>query len=209
LWLFALGPQPEWSTPWRALTHGPYSLLLGLPGIQSIRVPARAWFPAALCLAILAAFGTARLLERHPRHARAIVATLGLLIVAEGWFVDQIVEVPQPMRPGAIPEGAVVLDLPIAEGFPDAVPQYRAVMGGYRTINGYSGYYPPHFFPLRQAIVGLRPDALDPYQRDGDLYVILRRGEPGAMQRWVATRRGAERLFELDDATIYRLARLP
>jgi hypothetical protein len=209
LWLIALGPEPEWSTPWRALAYGPYYLLYSLPGVESVRVPARAWFPATLCLAVLAAFGTAHLLQRYPKHPGLVLAALALLVAVEGSFADRIFEAPQPMRPGAIPVGAVVLDLPIEEGFYDATPQYRGVMGGYRTINGYSGYIPPHVTPLRRALADLIPDALDEYRRRSDLFVIIRPGLEAIHARWVATRPGAEHVFDLDEVRIYRLPQLP
>jgi len=208
LWLVALGPEPEWSTPWRALTYGPYYLLYSLPGMQSIRVPARAWFPAMLSLAVLAAFGTVVLLERYAQRLRIVLAALALVIAFEGWFVDRIVEAPQPMRPGAIPEGAVVLDLPIDEGFYNATPQYRGVIGRYRTINGYSGYLPPHFTPLRRAIGDLIPDALDSYRRQSDLYVIIRPGVSNMRARWIAMHPGAEHAFDVADVRVYRLPQL-
>ncbi|MGH9254175.1 MAG: hypothetical protein ACRD3C_06350 [Vicinamibacterales bacterium] len=209
LWLITLGPEPEWSTPWRALTHGPYALLVRLPGMQSIRVPARAWFPGILCLAVLAAFGTAVLLQRYARHARTVLVAIAVAVVAEGWFSDQIVEAPQLMRRGVIPKGAVVLDLPAEEAFRNAVPQYRAVMGGYRTINGYSGYLPPHFTPLRRAIADIVPGALDPYRHHGALYVIIRPGLSTVIARWIASHPGAEHLFDVNDARVYRLPQVP
>ena len=208
LWLMALGPEPEWSTPWRALMYGPYYVFYALPGMQSIRVPARAWFPATLSLAVLAAFGIVTLLQRYPLRPRIMVTALAVLVAFEGWFADRIVEAPRPMRPGAIPAGAVVLDLPIDEGFYNATPQYRAVMGGYRTINGYSGHLPPHFTPLRRAIGDLIPDALDQYRRRSDLFVIVRPGVSAIGARWVATRPGAEHVFDLDDVRVYRLPQL-
>ncbi|MBI4887990.1 MAG: hypothetical protein HY824_12925 [Acidobacteria bacterium] len=112
---------------------------------------------------------------------------------------------PPPMRGGAIPAGATVLDLPIDEGFQNAVPQYRAVMGGYRTVNGYSGYEPAHFNPLRHAIADGLPDALDAYRRRGDLYVIIRPGVPATVARWVAQLPGAGHLFDVGPVAIYRL----
>ena len=208
MWLLALGPEPEWSTPWRALIYGPYRLLVELPGLQSVRVPARAWFAATLGLAVLAGCGTAVLVRRYARHARTMVAALALLIVAEGWFTDRTIGVPPPMRQAAIPRGALVLDLPMDEGFQNAVPQYRAVVGGYRTINGYSGYQPAHVYPLRRAIADLHAGALDAYRRQAELYVIIRADVEPPVARWIASHPGAEHLFDLNAATVYRLPRL-
>jgi hypothetical protein len=208
LWLLALGPLPEWSTPWRAIAYGPYWLLTQLPGAGAIRVPARAWLPAVLCLAMLAGYGTAALLRRYPRRPRLMVAGLALLIVAEGAFAAGAVDVPQPMPRGIIPEGAVVLDLPIDPGFGNAGPQYRAVIGGYRTINGYSGYQPAHFDPLRHAIADMRPDALDEYRRAGDLYVIIRPLLEQPVADWIPSLPGAAHLRDVGDARIYRLPQL-
>ena len=207
-WLIALGPQPEWSTPWQGLAYGPYYLLLRLPGMQSMRVPARAWLPAVLCLSVLAAFGTAVLLQRFKRHAQILLLMVALLVVYEGWFVDRIVPAPQPMRPGVIPEGAVVMDLPIEEGMHNAIPQYRGIVGGYRTVNGYSGYLPPHFTPLRRAIADLSTAELDAYRRLEDLYVVVREGLPAPMARWIAMQSGAEHLFDIEGGRVYRLPQI-
>lgn len=176
--------------------------------MTSLRVPARAWFPAVLSLAVLAAFGTVVLVRRHPLWRRALVSGIAAAVVVEGSFFDATVEVPRPLRARAIPPGALVLDLPMDEGFHNAVPQYRAVVGGYRTINGYSGYQPQHFYPLRRAIADLVPDALDPYRRMEDLYVIVRPGVAPLVARWIPSLPRAEHLFDVDGAKICRLPKL-
>ena len=94
------------------------------------------------------------------------------------------------------------------QGYVNAVPQYRAVLGGYRTIDGYSGYEPPHFDPFRHALAEMRPGALDSYRRSADLYLIIRPGANGNVTRWLTTQSGTEHLFDVDDARIYRMARL-
>jgi hypothetical protein len=207
LWLLALGPLPEWSTPWRFTTYGPYWLLMSMPGMDAIRVPSRIWLAGVLCLAMLAGYGAAALLRRYVRRPPLAIAALTLLIVAEGWFLASTVEVPPPMPEGAIPEGAVVLDLPIVRGYQNAVPQYRAVVGGYRTINGYSGYEPPFFDPFFKGLEERREDVLNPYLRAGDLYVIIRPGADPALIEWITSFPGATKLSAAEDARIYRLPR--
>jgi hypothetical protein len=213
-WLLALGPQPEWSGSWRGLTYGPYWLLIQLPGVNSIRVPARAWLPAVICLSVLAAAGAAYVVswsaKAGHRVGTALFCGIALAIIAEGWFSDRHVPAPDAFAKDVIPAGAVVLDLPIEEGFWNAIPQYRAVRGGYRSVNGYSGYQPEHFQPTRRAIADLRPDALNPFRRVADLYVIVRPGTPPDVARWVAEHPGAERVHVGPDAQadVFRLERM-
>jgi hypothetical protein len=211
-WLLALGPQPEWSGSLRALTYGPYWLLIQLPGMNSIRVPARAWLPSVICLSVLAAAGAAYLAAHSARAGRSVRVALfcgiALAIIAEGWFWDRHVPAPDAVTAGVIPADAVVLDLPIEEAFWNAIPQYRAVRGGYRSVNGYSGYQPDHFQPTRRAIADLRADALNPFRMVADLYVIVRPGTLPEVARWVSEHPGAERVHVGPDSEVFRLARI-
>jgi hypothetical protein len=206
MWLIALGPQPAWNgTP---IAYGPYWLLMKLPGISAIRVPPRAWLLAALCLAVLAAFGVKALAERTPpRYSRIVTLLLGLLVVAEGWFYEVTVAAPTPGIERGIPAGALVLDAPLESQFWNAIPQYRAVIGGYRTISGYSGYEPPFYEPFRHAFADRDPEALDQYRRREDLYVILRPTERPERVDWVRTQPGARKLFDYQGAVVYVLPR--
>jgi hypothetical protein len=212
LWLLALGPQPEWShSRARALAYGPYFLLVELPGFSSVRVPARAWLPATICLSVLAAYATVVLKLTSPRtnlRNAALFAAIVIAIGAETWFYDRAIKVPAPMTAGMIPAGALVLDLPIDEGFWNALPQYRAVRGGYRSVNGYSGYGPEYFQKMRRAIADLVPDALTPFRILSDLHVIVRPGTPPAVARWVAEHPGARRTHASADADVFLLPRL-
>lgn len=202
LWFVALGPVPEWSASrFRALTYGPYFFLMQLPGFSSIRVPARAWLPATLCLAMLAAYGAARI----PPRRRHLIAVVALVIVAEGWFADGVVPAPLPLVAGVVPANAIAIELPMDEGFWNATPQYRAVLGGYRTINGYSGYEPPHFTPLRRQIADLQVDALNPYRLLGDVYVIIHARELPQVAAWVIGHPGARQVYAARDLRVVLL----
>jgi len=202
-WLLTLGPEPTFAGE-RILTYGPYRLFFELHAPVVVRVSARAWMLVLPCLAVLAAFGTKLLLGRVPRHRNAALAVVAVLIVAESWFVDGTQAVPQPMPRGTIPAGASVLDVPFDDPFVNATAQYRAVIGGYRTINGYSGYEAPHLTRLRKAFKDGEYDALEMYRRSADLYVIVRPEADPSFTRWIAAQRG-DRESENPGAIVYRL----
>jgi hypothetical protein len=204
MWLLTLGPD-----------RGPYWLLLQLPGAQSLRVPARAWLPATLCLAVCAGFGAAWLVpsersESRRLAARArgrwVLAPLTVFIVAEAWFSAVTMRAPVAVRL-PIPAHAMVLDLPISAGYGNADPQYLAVLGNYRVINGYSGYFPPHHSALRTALAAHKAEAFAPFRAVADLYVIVRPDVERPFVRWLETQPGIERLPDADTWKIYRLPR--
>ena len=192
MWLLALGP-----------VHGPYWLLLKLPGARSIRVPARAWSVATVCLAVCAGYGAAWLASRD--RIRWLLVPIALMIVAEAWFAGPLVAAPAQV-PLYLPNDATVLDLPITTDFRNADAQYRAVMSNYRVVNGYSGYFPPGFVDLANDINAHRSAALLPFRRRGDLYVIARGNDVDpSVVTWLEMQVGVERVTQLADWKVYRL----
>jgi hypothetical protein len=206
MWLLALGPEPSWSGV-QVLTHGPYWLLLQLPGAQSIRVPARAWAPAVLCLAICAGHGAAYLLRATTR-TRMLTALLAIAIVGEGWFTEGTATMPQPLPSGLIPPDSLVLDLPIGSGYMNATAQYLAVIEGYRAVNGYSGYAPPHFASLRETLARHDDEGWNAFRRLADLYVIVRPEVDPPFIRWLKSQEGITPAGNSNSWTVYRLPRL-
>jgi hypothetical protein len=205
MWLCALGPEPAWSGV-RALGYGPYWLLLQVPGAQGIRVPARAWLPATLCLAVCAGAGVSRLLRDTPTRTWLILP-VALIILAEGWFYDGTMRAPTPLLNRAIPAGSVVLDLPIGDAYTNADPQYLAVLGGYRVVNGYSGYFPAHFNSLRHALAEHRNTAFLRLRLLADLYVIVRPDVDRPFVLWLETQDGIEHVSDDFGWKLYRLPR--
>jgi hypothetical protein len=206
LWLVALGPEPTWDGV-RALTYGPYRLLVDLPGGSGLRAPARAWHVAVLCLSILASYGAAAVLARTGRHRRPAVGLLAIALLAEGWFGDTTVEVPRAQDYVAVPPTSQVLHIPVDDVVVNTRAQYLAVKEGYRTLNGYSGYLPRHFQQLIDLQKSMPPDGLDAYRMQQDLYVMIWGDPDQTAARWVSEHAGAERLARASDWVAYRLPR--
>lgn len=177
-WLLALGPaiallgEPTGRS-------GPYAWLMLLPGADGLRVPARFWMITVICLAVVAGLTVARLLAGRSR--RVVVAALAVLtpaLITDSW-VDRIQAPPAPLAapdPRAL-EGQVAIELPIG-GYLDLAAQWRAVQGGWRVVNGYSGYGPAHYPSLVSAIEGADAAGLRPFQREHELHVIVQTAYP-------------------------------
>jgi len=221
LWAFTLGPEVRWAGARLAsgrtilnepnaangpnVLYGPYWLLMHLPGVQSIRVPSRAWLPATLCLAVCAGFGAAWLAAR--RRTQWVIAPLALLIVAEGWFVGPVMQAPTAV-PVYIPANTQVLDLPISAGYGNADAQYLAVLGNYRVVNGYSGYAPPYFAALRNALADHRPEAFVPFRERADLYVVVRPDLEPQFVTWLESLHDAQRVIDFGKWKLFRMPRV-
>ena len=201
MWSFTLGPQPQWAGV-GSIAYGPYWLLLQLPGGQNIRVPPRGWIVAALCIAVCAGAGASWLAGRKRSW---VVLPIAVAIVTEVWFRASAYEVPAPVENGLIPAGAVVLELPLYEGYQNTRAQYRAVLGGYRVVNGYSGYSAPHSEALRRALAAHRPEALNAFRRLGDLYLLIEPEVDRAFIDWLLSQHGIEPLPTTGAIRAYRL----
>ena len=167
MWLFSLGPSPTlFNQP--ALYKAPYSWLLYLPGMDGVRVPARFWMLGVLCLAVTAALATRVLARRWPGAARALP-----IAVIAGILVDGLPnELPMVPRPEERPNHTVAdlrLDLPLGPDF-DTIALFRATSHGRPMVNGYSGYFAPHYWSMRRML------------RDGDAGVIARLSEYGSLE---------------------------
>jgi len=204
-WLLALGPEPTIAR-YRALAYAPYRAFLWLPFTREIRVAARAWQPATVCLAALAALGTNRLLQRFPRRATLIVAAVSAMIIAEGWWSCETVAPPSRVASVPIPNGAMVMDLPISNAIQfEAEAQYRGVVAGYRTVNGYSGYNTVQHIEVVRLTEDLDDRVFDAYRKLNHLFVIVRAQKRREIGAWVASQPGAERVMTTPELDLYRL----
>jgi hypothetical protein len=186
---------------------GPFRLLFLLPGGGGVRVPARFWLMSTLCLSIVAGVAASRLLAgRRPRAALLLTAVLSMGLLSDGWATIPAVPAPAPFPDEAAMRGHTVLALPIGD-FQDVGPQFRAVVGGWRSVNGYSGYEPRHYEALRQAARFEADGFFEPFRARGDLFVLVNVDQP-RLTALVERQPGAMFTAEGPGVRQYRLPRL-
>jgi hypothetical protein len=128
-----------------------------------------------LCLAVLAGFASAAILRGRTLFATgAFVTVAGVALLADGYgLITASAVLPPPPNTDLLRDG-VVLTLPLGSNRDvDISAQFRAVTGGWRSVNGFSGYEPFHYDRLRRA--SAEGDALvfAPFVNRGDLHVVL------------------------------------
>jgi hypothetical protein len=162
MWLLSLGPEPRMAGTAIGVP-GPYAVLAMLPGFDGIRVPARFWMLAVMCLATVAALAVARIESVRTRRLVAAVAVAGLLL--DAWpRAYPVVSVPGMRVTGSA--ARVRLGLPFHETQTETM--YGAIAEGKQVFNGYSGYAAPQHAALR--------DLLE--HRDPRILPRLAAGEP-------------------------------
>jgi hypothetical protein len=162
MWL-SLGLAPQ--TLGRPLNlTGLYQLLYSyVPGFDGLRVPARFNMIAVLMLAVLGGYGAAAV-------SRWRWATPALVLLTTAFFAESLVR-PFPinglgtLRDYATPEarvyrparapavyrrlaqesGVVLAELPLGQPDYDIRAMFYSVVHDARLLNGYSGFFPPHY----------------------------------------------------------------
>jgi hypothetical protein len=157
----------------REIIAGPYALLYDfVPGFKNVRVPSRFAVLMMVGLSVLAGLAAAAVLARRTstRARRAWTAAGALLVLAEYLSIPlPIVPVPVgeeiPSIYAAVkvlPAGAALVELPMpardSEESQDALPVYFASVHRRPVVNGYSGYAPPGYRVIREAMDAF-PDA--------------------------------------------------
>lgn len=173
--LACLGPEPRLLGQ-RFLYKPPYAWLLSLPGFFALRVPTRFWMLGILCLSVAGAIVVARLARTNARVGRAVAAMAAVGIVLDAWPLGMPI-VPAPSAPRCSrPSDArpiALLQLPIGDVTADIASVNRAMARGLPAINGYSGYYAPHYIPLVFWLESRAPEALRDLASAGPLEVVV------------------------------------
>jgi hypothetical protein len=172
-WVLAWGPFPRLFGV-DAIYQAPFAWLLQIPGISGLRVPARFWMMSVVCLCVLLGLVTARVLARSTaRRALAIVGVAAIGLLIDGWTTIPVAAPPAGVPNPAALRDRVVMHLPIGALDPDIPATYRAVMGGWRSINGYSGYEPGYYDALRALSRDRDAVLFDPFVEREDVHVLL------------------------------------
>jgi hypothetical protein len=167
--LLSLGPIARLND--RPLFTGPYLLFYKfLPGFQGMRASGRFVVVMMLAAAVLAGWAVARLRSRIKVRALRIgfVGLIALFVLADYAqrpiplaqvpLGDQISPIYESVK--ALPESAVLIELPmpllswIEEDWRNVMPMYYSMRHDKRIANGYSGYYPPGYTVVRDAMEG-------------------------------------------------------
>lgn len=177
-WALSWGPEPLLMGG-RALHQGPFLWLMQLPGVNGLRVPARFWMMAIICIAVLTGTLLARLWPRLARrHALALSAVAACALMMDGWTTIRTVAAPSPAPAPHLLRGGIVMELPLGDIRQDIEAEFRAVTGGWRTANGYSGFEPGYYGVLRGASEEEEDAIFIPFLPHGPLGVLVRTDAP-------------------------------
>ena len=207
-WVLSWGPEPGFLGT-QVLYQAPFAWLIRMPGGDALRVPARFWLLTLLCLTALMGILLAELLKRQDRRVRALIvvaAACGLAV--DGWAWIPAMAVPSGAPAPAVLSAGVVLELPLGEPIGDIAAVYRAVTGGWRTVNGYSGYEPADYAQLREASEKGEDAILRGLIEQGGLHVLVSERAPD-LDRMVARQPGVELVGRAGGLTQYRLSAPP
>jgi hypothetical protein len=201
MWVLALGPEPTiMGRP--ALSQAPYGLLMRLPGFDGLRVPARFWMMALVCLSVVAALAVNRL-EGRTRRIVVAIAAAGLLL--DGWPRAFTVLAAPPARPA--PAGVMTrLDLPVTDDT-DAEALYQQMLDPVPLHNGFTGYVAPHYYALRALLEAHDTRILHVLATAGPLGIVIHHAgdRDGAIRRFVLAHPGASMVRTGDDWSSYRI----
>ena len=204
MWLFCLGPAPTlMGKP--LLYKAPYAWLMLVPGVEGVRVPARFWVLATLCLAIAGAVALGYVAAKWQALSKPLIAAVAALVVIEAWPTALTLVEPPTWRP-AHTQAASRLELPMGS-IPDLIALYRATQHRLPVANGYSGYFAPHYGALQELLSRKNGAALSHLASFGDIEAVVNHAGDGdrAWRTFLAAQPNAQLVGEEQDYTVYRI----
>ncbi|MSO56886.1 MAG: hypothetical protein EXQ55_08205 [Acidobacteria bacterium] len=212
MWLFSLGPAPTLMGK-ELMYRGPYVLLMFLPGFSALRVPARFWMLTILCLAVIGALVFDRLTANLGRRRRNVVAVLVVGVLADTWMgAMPVVATPQPFQALACEDASgPIVELPMGDLHHDVAAMYRQMSHGRPLVNGYSGYFPPHYAALRFGLSLHDRDVLTQLAAHGISEIVVDRDidSDGGWDKYVQSHPGVRHICTEGRQSLYRIAPPP
>jgi hypothetical protein len=190
----------------------PYRWLMHVPGFDQLRVPTRFWMAGTMCLAVAAGMAFFRLAPgRRLQRSAAFTIVLGGLLV-DGWIhpVNMAVA-PEPWpRVERRDQSRPILELPLGPEW-DAAATFRSMWHRRPVANGVSGYDPPHYAPLMDALGTHDPAMLVALASLGSFDVVVNGAEDrdGGWARYVMSIPGVEVVGTDGTHTAYRVPTMP
>ena len=206
MWLFALGPALT-VVGHQTEIPGPYALLAHIPGFDELRVPARFWGLAVLSLSVVAGIAIADLLKISRRtNQRALLVLIASGIIVDGWIGAMPAgRAPASVMPPSTLANRVVMELPTGD-VEDIPATYWAAIGGWTSVNGYSGYHPNYYSALNYSVRFEEDSAFLPFQARTELDVLVPTRAPRLIAL-VEKQSGVELVAKQNDWIHYRLPR--
>jgi hypothetical protein len=155
-------------------------------------VPARFATLMVLCLSTAAALAYNRLTSAVQDRRRVILASaLTIALLADTWMRTMPLEqAPEPWPRGTAQTTGAILALPLGHPGDDLKTMYRALQFGRPIVNGYSGYFPPWYPPLRVGLEARDPAMLEELSALGvsEIAVDTSIDADGALDAYARTR---------------------
>ncbi len=225
-WWLSLGPEPTvLGSPLNLFA--PYALLFDyVPGFDGIRVPARLAMVVSLGLSVLAGLALCRV----RRSTAAVMLVVSAAFLAEASVtptVNGMTPLQDVVTPEArvypprlapplyqevrrLPEGAVLIELPLGHPDYDVRATYYSTVHWRRVVNGYSGFFPPDYARLKALLRDVtRDEAAEALRETGATHAVVHEGaylggEGPAVSAWLRRagaverfRHGTDALFDL------------
>jgi len=186
MFLLSFGPRPKFlGAPF--MYQAPYGWLMMVPGVDSLRVPARFAMVALVCLSAAAAIAFARLTAPFQSRGRGVAAAIVIAsILAESW----ITRMPLPDLPArlrtleTLPPETVVLEIPLGDVDHDTAAVFGSIYHRHRLVNGYSGYAPGEYQILHRALDAGDTSVIDVLASLAPLAVVVQESQDRA-DRWL------------------------
>jgi hypothetical protein len=156
------------------------------PPVTSLRAPARFGVLLLSSIAVLAGFGTARIMQARPRFGVLIVSAATVFCLIEYWSGPVVVR-PDRRAPTDAdrflayqPPGTVILEMPVPQDdtlwLYETTYQIRSIHHWQPLVNGYSGFAPREYRRTLQILEGFPDEAsIERLQELNVRFILLNR----------------------------------